>query len=80
MGPNCLILRQKSGLWRDFVQKLADRQRVPHPDALVSEAGNQNRRRQQQDLGAGARVVGGDDDFLEIDPGELGHQPASHRP
>ena len=39
MGANCLILRQKSGFWRDFVQKLPDRQRVPDPNALVSRQG-----------------------------------------
>ena len=80
MGANCLILRQKSGFWRDFVQEFPDREGVPDPDALVGEAGNQDRGRQQQDLGARVRVVGGDDDFLEIDPGKPGHQPAPQRP
>ena len=80
MGANCLILRQKSGFWRDFVQEFADRQGVPDPNSLVSEAGNQDRWRQQQDLRAGVGVIGSNDDFLEIDPGELGHQPAPERP
>ena len=77
---DCLIFRQKFGFWRDFVQEFADRQRVPDPNALVSQAGNEDRRRQQQDLGAGVGVVGRDDDLLEIYAGKLGHQPASHRP
>ena len=80
MRPRCLIFRQKAGFWRDFVQEFADRERVPDPNSVVGEAGNQDRRRQQQNLGAGVGVVGRDDDFLEIDPGELGHQPASERP
>ena len=35
VGANCLIFRQKSGFWRDFIQKFADRQGVPDPDALI---------------------------------------------
>ena len=30
MGAFCLILRQQARLWRNFVQELANRQRVPY--------------------------------------------------
>src|SRR3984957_15646784 len=80
MGTNCLILRQKFGLWRDFVQEFPDRQSIPDPNPFVSKARNEDSRRQQQYLGARVGVTGSDDDLLEIDPGELGHQPASERP
>ena len=41
MGADCLILRQKSGFWRDFVQEFPDRQRIPDANALVSETGDE---------------------------------------
>ena len=57
---DCLIFRQKPRLWRDLVKELADRQRVPDADALISEAGHEDGRRKQKDLGSGVGVVGSD--------------------
>ena len=38
----CLILRQKAGFWRDFVQEFPDRQRIPDPNSVVGKAGNKD--------------------------------------
>ena len=75
-----LIFRQQARFWGNFVEEFADRQRVPHLDSLIGQAGHENARRQQQDFGARVGVVGRDDRFVEIDAGELGHQPAAQRP
>ena len=80
MRAHCLIFGQEARFWRDFVQELADRQRVPHPHALVGEAGHEDRGREQQDFRPRVSVAGGDDHLVEVDFGELGHQPAAQRP
>ena len=76
-GAAHTVGRQQPGLRRDFVQELADGERVPDPGSLVSEAGNQDRRRQQQDFRARGGVVWIDRDLLELDAGEFGHQPSA---
>ena len=56
MRPPCLIFGQKPSPWRDFVQKFAYGERVPHPHAVVSQARNEDRGPQQQDFGSGVGV------------------------
>ena len=41
MGANCLIFRQKSGFWRDFVQEFANRDGVPDPYPIIGKAGDE---------------------------------------
>ncbi len=72
--------RQQPGLRHDLVQIFGDRQRVPHLDAVMGQAGHQERRRQQQQFGAGRGVVGADMLLLEVQPGQLAQQPAAQRP
>ena len=71
---------QQPGFRRDFVQKLANGQRVPNFGSLVSKAGNEDRWRQQQDFRARGGVVRIDRDLLELDAGEFGHQPSAQGP
>ena len=51
------VLRQQPGVGQDLVEVFGDRQRVPDLDAVMGEAGHQERGRQQQQLGAGGGVV-----------------------
>jgi hypothetical protein len=61
-------------------KKFTNRQGVPDFDAIIIEAGNQDRRRQQQNLGPGVDIIRRDHDFSEGNARLLGHQPAAQRP
>src|SRR5271163_1428924 len=79
MRALCPIFGQQPRLWRDFVQKFAYRERVPDLYALIGQARHENGWRQQQDFGARVRVVWRHDHLVEVDSGELRHQPAAQR-
>ena len=58
MRSSRLIFRQQSLLWRGFVQEFGDRERIPDRDPVMDEAGDQDRRRQQEYFRARVRIVG----------------------
>ena len=62
------------------MQILGDRERVPHFEAVVDQAGHEEGGRQQEQLGAGGRIVGADVLFLEIEAGHFAQQPTAQRP
>ena len=67
MGALRLIGRQQSGFRADLVQIFGDRQRVPHFEPVMGQAGHQEGRREQQQFGARRRIVGRDMLLLEIE-------------
>src|ERR1700730_7186121 len=67
----------KPDIRHDFVKIIRDRQRIPDGGALVPQARHQDRRGQQQDFRPRRRIIGRGDDFIELQPGKLGQQPAT---
>src|SRR5271156_2232723 len=62
------------------MQVLGDRKCIPHFEAVVDQAGYEEGRRQQKQLGAGRGIVGSDVLLLEIETGHFAQQPTTQRP
>ncbi len=80
VGARDQIVGQQSRLGTNLIEVFGDRQRVPHRHALMAQAGHEDRRRQQQDLGARRRIFRRHQHFLELQAREPGQQPAAQRP
>jgi hypothetical protein len=74
------IRGQQAAVGDDLGEVLADRERVPHLDAIVRQARHPDARRQQQDLLTRVGIVRTDDHLIEREPGEARHQPTAQRP
>jgi hypothetical protein len=81
--PECIspeIERQKPGFGLEVVEIFGDRERVPDLDAVMGEAGNQERRREQQQFGASGRIIGRYHVDRDVEAGHLAQEPAAQRP
>jgi hypothetical protein len=79
-GARGAVLRQESGVGLELGEVLGDRQRVPDHDAVVLEAGDEKRWRQQQKLGAARRIVARHHEDVEVQAGHPAQQEAAQRP
>ena len=74
------LLRQQARRGQQFMEIFGDGERVPDLDAIVGQAGDQERRRQQQQLGPRRGVVAADHLLLELQAGHFAQQPSAQRP
>ncbi len=80
MRALCPIFGQKRLFRRNFVQKLADRERVPDLYRPRKSGRAPGSRAKAAGFPRGVGVVGRDDNLFEVNSGQLDHQPAAQRP
>src|SRR5262249_20820840 len=70
-GAGRALLRNEAGIGADLVEIFGDGERVPDLHAVMGEAWDKKRRRQQQQLGPGRGIVARYLDLVELDSRDL---------
>src|SRR5262249_23727846 len=80
VGARDSVGGNKLGVRLQLVDVFRDGERVPDLDAVMGEAGDKKRRRQQKEFGPRGWVVARRLSFLELETGHFAKQPPAQRP
>src|SRR5262249_34028543 len=80
VGARYTVGGNELGVGLQLVDVFRDRERVPDLDAVMGEAGDEKRRRQQKEFGPRGWVVARRLWLVELETGHFAKQPTAQRP